>query len=156
MSSFDWVEYVANLDNNILWELLDRRSLQAQDKGNGRYVPIPAFTVTSQYHMLAVGCRNPIAPPGWNLGCYVSASIEAAISVQTGIAQILELGNYRIPLNQFKLLVLPDFQIRPYGLKVTVPKWHQAFNFEAWWFNDPLSTDVQASLGRIENAINLI
>jgi hypothetical protein len=154
MNDIAWVDFIARLDNNTLWQRVDSRSLTGEQRGEGRYVPIPAFTVASQHQVLAIGCRNPEAPPSWNLGCYVSASIEAAISVQAGIAQLMELGNYRIPLNQFKLVVLPEFQVRPYGLKFNIPKWHRQMNIEVWWFNDPLSTDVQASLYRIEAEIS--
>jgi hypothetical protein len=154
MNDIAWVDFIARLDNNTLWELLDRRSLAVEDRGDGRYVPIPSFTVISQHQILAVGCRNPYASPGWNLGCYCSASIAPGISVQAQIAQLLELGNYRIPLNQFKLIALPEFQIRPYGLRFSVPKWHRQLNLEIWWFNDPFNTDVQNSLNRIESELN--
>ncbi|MBW4551054.1 MAG: hypothetical protein KME35_08085 [Aphanocapsa sp. GSE-SYN-MK-11-07L] len=138
-------------------ELQVSADLVAVQIGNGRYVPIPPLVKLTPHRVLMIGCRNPLAKPSWFLGCWLSVELLCSPSSTSQLAGLAELQHHAIPLQRYKLIVIPEIETEsPYRLRFRIPYWHQEIRIEAFYLDNTLTTDIQASLERLEAAVNTL
>jgi hypothetical protein len=148
-----WIKPVGDFNNNLNWNRLFTESLAVTSYGD-RYTPIQPLVKQSPYNVLLIGTSNPDAAPSWTLGCWLSVQLLVNPSSTANITRLAEIERFAIPVNRYRLVWIPDFAQRPFTLKFNFPRWHKQLSLECWWFDDPITTDVQLTLARIEESLD--
>lgn len=149
---------ILQLGNSNNWALLYSETLSAEVTLSGRgFKPIPEslLPVQADHRILVVNTfSNKGVRDTWKTGGWLTPVIAWG---GNNNVQDADLGSYRIPLNQSRLLLLPN--IAPtYKLRFSTPSWFQQIALTVYQYSGPeddstelMIQDVQSQLDRIES-----
>lgn len=153
MSLNGLIKPVIEVSGSLNWNLLFRQTLTAQSLGGGRFAPIPPLVRTSNYSLLLIGSDNPNKKLRWELGCWCNTQVPILPDSGTTLLGLADVGRYPIPLGRFRLIWIPDFDVRPFYLSFSIPNWHERLDLEAWWFDGDISNEIIERLTLIQEAV---
>lgn len=122
------------LGNNQNWERLYNRRWDADRIDSGKkYVPIPVQTlpVLADRRILVVGGASADALGHWTTAGWLVPKLY--ISGLSYPFLEANLNTERIPLNDYRLLILPDLS-HSYRLEFRIPKWLKEVELDIWQY----------------------
>lgn len=133
-----------DLTDSLNWNRFVNADLTAERRESGAIVPIPPISATAPSPLILVAGQSPTAPANWQLAAWC----QPAISVNPGsLAGFMGLGflpRQAVLLNNYALIQCPQFEgASNYLYKFTPVPWLGALYLEAWWYDGPVTTDVQ-------------
>jgi hypothetical protein len=144
------------LDDSLHWDLVARRSDQANQRESGGYDPIPPFTLTATSNILLAGCQNSKAYYNWYTGAYLNVALFNSPSSTSEFLALMEVASVRVPLNRLRLIQLPRYTSGQIALIFTPPRWHTELLTEVWQYSGPESTTVEQALAELQTTANRI
>lgn len=128
---------VLQLGNNQNWENLYTHRWEAVSIDNGKkYIPIPPQTIPIlvEHRILAIGGGSADALQNW----YTAGWIVPKLYISGVSYPFLEanLPTEKIPLNDYRLIILPDLS-HSYRLVFQTPKWLKEVELDIWQYVGP-------------------
>lgn len=122
------------LGNNQNWEnLYTHRWESVSIDGGRKYIPIPSqvLPILAEHRILAIGGGSMDALQHWKTAGWIIPKLYIS-----GVSYpFLEanLPTEKIPLNDYRLIILPDLS-HSYRLEFQVPKWLKEVELDIWQY----------------------
>lgn len=147
---------MSGINGRLNWDLVFRTTVIARKlpKGKG-HQPIPPKTATVNAPAVMVGMRNSEAKPTWWLAGTVYQRLLTSPSSTSGFMVGVDSFRCNVRLNSLQIIRFPNWELVPFMVEITIPKWHTRMDIELWKYsgNDELDGDV-ARVIRIEQKID--
>lgn len=151
MTSID----LATRDN---WELIltqtsvvTRHSDKIRNDSLYEYDPIQPIYTTPRSPLLLIGTKSETALRRWFLGAIASQFLYVSPSTTSYVISGVQAQESRkIGLNRLTLVKFEDYGISPYILQLSIPYWIEDITVEVWEYADPLVSDSQNIIDRLD------
>lgn len=125
-----------DLTNQLNWNIVTRRNLQAQvtDATKGTYIPLNDLSCYVESTTLMVGLQSKSSKPRWYRGAYASMRLPILPGSNTEFVAAVEAATKVCRLNALTLIQFPDVGISNYLLILSFPYWFEDMYVEVWQY----------------------
>lgn len=143
---------MTGINDSLNWNLIKRGSLTAR-AFDDRTSYIPALTVPIENHLIMVGFSNPHAKPDWWLAANIYQQLLTLPSSTSRFQASVEGHRAKCRLNTLTLIRFPNYELSPFLLEITFPKWHKRMDFELWGYSGEEYDEALKTLNQIQSEI---
>lgn len=141
------------INDSLNWNLIKRDTLTARVFQDGTSYLSP-LTIPIENYLIMLGFSNPEAKSNWWLAANVYQQLLTLPSSTSQFQASVEGFRARCRLNTLTLIRLPNYELSPFLLEITFPRWHKKMYVEVWGYSGGEYEESLKALSRIESQIN--